>query len=217
MNLLTCLLLLPSQAKPANSPDFPDRIQNRVLAATVRITNSSQRREGTGVVVGQDASFVFILTAGHVVHKASRLEIDVFTRASYPRPDKSYRSFRVIASSGDIRDLALIRMATRDKMPAKLAICPVPEIPKVDGFPGLVSGCYRGKAPTCLVQKVRGKKKVGRKGESATAYFWQVDGTFLRGDRGDLLSIGKAALWESAAAPTPARDTFAMPWKSTAS
>ena len=49
----------------ADSENFPKAMQERALAATVRIVNRSKRVEGSGVLIGRKDNSTYILTAGH--------------------------------------------------------------------------------------------------------------------------------------------------------
>ena len=55
----------------------------------MRIHNLAKKTEGTGVIVGKQGPFVYILTAYHIVQDADQLEIDVFSEQSYPKPATS--------------------------------------------------------------------------------------------------------------------------------
>jgi hypothetical protein len=73
-----------------------------------------------------------------------------------------YRSAEIVAGTNDTRDLALIRLATADKMAGKLELCPTLVVTTESGFSALAVGCGEGAAATCLVAKVLGKKLVRR-------------------------------------------------------
>lgn len=172
---LAFALLLPAQIETVETADFSKEAQTAALTATVRVVNGRQRVEGSGVVVGRKGSFVYVLTANHVVEKGDRLEVATFSAASYPKPARVYRSVRVVARAGDMRDLALLRVVTDDRMPGTLALCPARVVPEEAGFKALSVGCAGGEAPTVLVDDVAGKKRVRREGEDKAASFWEVD------------------------------------------
>jgi len=172
---LAYLLLLPGQIETVDSPTFSKELQTDAVTATVRVVNLSKQTEGSGVVIGRKGSFVYILTAYHLVDRANRLEVTTFSATSYPKPWKVYRSVRLVAKADDMRDLALLRIVTDDPMPGSLSLCPARLVPDGMGFKALTVGCARGEAPTCLVDEVNGKKLVRRQAADKPAYFWEVD------------------------------------------
>src|SRR5438105_1690853 len=88
MAVLTWLLLLPAPTEMLDSADFPKKLQMRALTSTVRIWNAAKKSEGSGVIVGKNGPFVYILTAAHLVQGADQLEIATYSEQSYPRRDK---------------------------------------------------------------------------------------------------------------------------------
>ena len=110
-------LLLLASAPTVESKDFSRQLQQRAMAATVRIVNRRDKIEGSGVLVGAGAKGIYILTVAHLLKRAERLEISTFTADSYPRPAKIYDKAEVVARTRDMRDLALIRIATEDALP----------------------------------------------------------------------------------------------------
>ena len=184
MMLFTCLLFLPGQIETTENPHFSRQLQVRAITATVRITNLAGKSDGSGVIVGKQGSFVYILTAYHVVKGAEELEIEVFTEKSHPKAEAVYRSARVIAKSSALKDLALLRVVTEDPMPAILPLSPVAQVPKGAGFATLGTGCSQGGPPTEIVHNVLGRKKVSHKGGGETAYFWECAGTISQGRSG---------------------------------
>jgi S1-C subfamily serine protease len=172
MFCLAGLLLLPAQVESA---DFPKERQTAALAATVRVANLSQKAVASGVLLGRKGSFVYVLTAHHLVGRGDRLEVATFTASSSPRPSRVYRSVQVVARAEDMRDLALLRVVTDDPMPGTLALCPARLLPEEMGFKALSVGCTGGEAPTCVVDEVAGKKLARRENEEKAAAFWEVD------------------------------------------
>src|SRR5262245_29675317 len=145
---LACLLLSPGAIEPVASPDFSKKTQVTAITATVRVVNVAQRTEGSGVILGRKGDFVYILTAYHVVEGARALEVDTVSAASYPRPEKVYNSVRIVAKAEDMRDLALIRVVTKDTMPAMLSLCPTRQLPEGKGSKALTVGCEDKEPPT---------------------------------------------------------------------
>jgi S1-C subfamily serine protease len=184
MHFLTCLLLLPGQIETKDSADFPKQIQVRAVTATVRIHNPAKKSEGSGVIVGRSGPFVYILTADHTVAGAEQLDITTFSEQSYPKADKVYREAKVVAKSGDLRDLALVRMVCNDTEVGMLPLCPLAEAPKGKGFSALTSGCAEGQAPTALIEKVLGKREIRRKAGEESSFFWELENAVVKGRSG---------------------------------
>jgi hypothetical protein len=181
---LVLLLLVCGELDVVPSPDFSKARQQSAVASTVRIRNGARNAEGSGIILGRKGPFVYILTAQHVIADAKRIEISTFTSASYPKPQRVYREARVIAEASDVRDLALIRLTTDDEMPGSLSLCPARLVPRGKDFKALSVGCSEGKAPTCLVDEVAGKKVVRRQTTDKGATLWEVNRKHLEGRSG---------------------------------
>jgi S1-C subfamily serine protease len=199
--MIPCLLALLAvgQAGQVESADFGKEVQASALRATVRIVNGATGSNGSGVIVKQDATFVYVLTAQHVVAKAEKVEVHTFSAESYPKAAKAYGSAQVVAQAKE-QDLAVVRIATRDKVPGALPLCPAAKAPSDKDFPGLSVGCNDGKAPTCRVETVKGRKTVKRPGEDPLVS-WEVatppaagrSGGPLVDKRGKVLGIASGA------------------------
>lgn len=167
--LLCCALL----AADPPAKEFPEELQAQTRYATVRVINHTGRSEGSGAVVGQSGPFVYVLTAAHVVAGADKLEVQTFSKDSFPKPAKVYEAPEVVARSRDAADLALIRIATSDRPPALLKICPPGAIP-TGSFAALSGGCNDGKAPTTQTEETKGKKQVRRSEDMQDALCWEI-------------------------------------------
>jgi S1-C subfamily serine protease len=178
------LLLTPGLVPTVPAADFSKERQRAAVAATVRIVNGSRKVEGSGVVIGQKGSRVYILTAQHLIVGAKRLEITTYSQNSPPKPQKVYHSGRVIAESSDMRDIALIRLITDDRMPGTALLCPPRLLPDANPFTALTVGFPEGKPPVCVVDEVVGKKRVRRPGIDRAASFWEVNRKHLEGGSG---------------------------------
>jgi hypothetical protein len=174
MHGLALMLLVLGQIDVSESAEFSKELQVAAVLATVRIVDVSRKAEGSGVIIGRKGPLVYILTARHLVDPASRLEITTFSADSYPNPAKVYRSARIVAQSGDTRDLALLRLTTDDPMPGARTLPPGGLVLTEKGFSVLTVGCSDGKAPTCQVDAVIGKRLVRREGAGKPATFWEV-------------------------------------------
>ena len=166
------LWMVFAQMKPFESSDFPAAAQQRAVAATVRLKNTTQACDGSGVLVGRIGPVVYVLTAAHIADKDDKLTISVFTKDSYPRSAHEYPG-ELIARQ-DEQDLAIIRFTTSDELPSPARPYPPAKIPDAKDFPGLTVGCNDGGAPTCLAVVVAGKKRVRRRADEGTALVWEI-------------------------------------------
>jgi len=173
MPSLPVLLMIP--ALVTGAADFPDALQRSAAAATVRVVNGAGKAVGSGTIVKKSGPFVYILTANHVVDGEERPVIVTFPAgATAESDDHTYRSAKVIARTKQ-GDLALIRLAAGDGWPEPLPVCPPELVPRETAFPVLSVGCAEGaKGPSCWADRVRGKKRVRKKGQKEAAYFWEV-------------------------------------------
>jgi S1-C subfamily serine protease len=172
MTPILLALLAVGQTGQVESADFPKEVQASALRAAVRIVNGATGANGTGVIVKQDANCIYVLTARHVVEKAEKVDVHTFSAESYPKAAKVYGSAQVIAQAKE-QDLAVVRIATRDKAPGVLPLCPAAKAPNDKDFPGMSVGCNDGKAPTCRAETVKGRKVVKRPGEDPLVS-WEV-------------------------------------------
>lgn len=176
--LLTSLLLLEPFV---DSADFPRDKQLAALRATVRIINSTDHSEGTAVLIKQGQPFTFLLTANHVVAGTEKVEIQLF-KPEESKPFAVYRSAEIIARSPN-DDLALLRLATTDKMPGTLAICPPKQVPLGRNLAVLTVGCSDGLAPSCLTDTIKEKKLIHRP-DSEPTLVWQLTNEPAKGRSG---------------------------------
>src|SRR5262249_6223334 len=138
----------------------------------VRIINGAQQTEGSGVLLHQSGSLLYVLTAAHVVALSERVEVQTFSAESYPRPSHVYRDAKVLAQAKD-EDLAVLQLRESERAPGTLALCPRRLLPQTASFPGLTSGCSNRQAPTCQVDRVLGERQIRRPGEDVTRA-WEV-------------------------------------------
>ncbi len=177
-------LLLLMFGQLADSDDFPKPMQERALAATVRIINRSRQIEGSGVLIGRKDKSSYILTAAHFLERGDRLEIATFTVNSYPEAEKVYSKADLVANTKDTRDLALIRL-TADNLPRRsLSLCPLELLPKDKEFNALSVGCGAGIAPICLIEKVKGAREIRRSTKMRPALFWEAENEQTSGRSG---------------------------------
>jgi S1-C subfamily serine protease len=184
---VAALALIGGHLEIARSPDFSRTLQTSAITATVRVVNVGEGIHGSGVIVGRKGRFAYVLTAAHIVGKASRLKVATFSMASYPRPQDVYATAEVLAVSGDIRDLALLRVPVGHDKVGKLVLCPRTLVPEQADFPALTVGCSAGAAPTCQVEKVLARKRIKRDAKAGTGLFWEVGREYQQGRSGGAL------------------------------
>jgi S1-C subfamily serine protease len=190
-NMMERLLLLlvsglvPGGGVPtAESAEFSREAQVAVITATVRVRNAAGNQEGSGILVGRKDAFVYVLTAHHLTEGAKRLEIDVFSKTSYPEPDNTYAAAEVAAVWAGSADLALLRFRTTDPMPGILRLPGEREtLPTTTGAV-LAVGCEGGKAPKASVQKSVTRKIARRPEEKDSTTFWEMQANRTPGASG---------------------------------
>lgn len=172
--MVPCFFFALIFAQVVESEDFPKALQDRAVAATVRLVNRTRRLEGSGVVIGRKDQSIYILTAAHLLRRADRLEIATFSADSYPEPAKIYTKTEVVARTKDMRDLALIRLSVDGPPPRSLSLCPSRFVPKDKEFEALSVGCGAAAAPVCMLEKVRGTRSIRRRETMRPALFWEA-------------------------------------------
>lgn len=187
MIALGVLFLALGQNGQIESKEFPKETQAAVLRATVWVANNTRNVEASAVIIKQEGKFVYLLTAGHVARKDEQLQLRVFTEESYPKAAENYKSVDVLATDKE-HDLALLRLATTDKMPGVLPLCPPKKVKALDDrehpFQVLSCGCGPDKAPVCQLETVRRKVKVQRRGDKETTLTWELAEAPARGRSG---------------------------------
>jgi S1-C subfamily serine protease len=179
---LAVLGLLPGQLPTLDSQDFSREVQHKALTATVRIT-SKEGIDGSGVLLGQDEPFVYILTANHLVGKSKQADVFVFTADSYPRVAKVFKAAEVVARDARA-DLAVLRVVTKDALPAPLPLCPASEVPDGKGTVVLTVGCPPKGAPLPLSEVVQAVRLISKPGEEGKARCWETAKGQLAGRSG---------------------------------
>jgi S1-C subfamily serine protease len=192
--LLAPVSFLVSKVPVIDAPGFSKEFQATAVTATVQIRNLTKKTDGSGVLIGKSAPFVYILTALHVVEEADRLEVAVFFKESFPRSKVVYRSAETISEKVGLTDLAVLRLATTDVMPGYVRLCPEGLVPTGQGMRVLTVGCDEGNPPTCLSETVAGKKLARRQEGGAVASFWEVDRKYVKGRSGGPLLDGRGYL-----------------------
>ena len=143
-------------AAPSFADDFPYKMQSEAMQATVRITGGNS--QGTGVIVGHKNDTLYILTAWHVVDGPRKLTVTTFPLDADPEATKTYTA--EVMAHADKKDLALLRIKTKDKPPGSVSLCPSKQVPASINFPALSSGCVDNNLPFTHVEKVLQAQKI---------------------------------------------------------
>ncbi len=195
---LVLLTLLPGQFPVIESTEFPAKLQQTALAGTVYIHNRSTNSDGTGVIIRVEGVSVYILTAGHVIKDAADPDIAVATFApdKFPKPQHILRNVKILAQSQGVKDLALLRVVTGEKVGPAIPLYPPPREPKRVKTV-LTVGCNNGQPPTCQVEKIMRAALFSREANGEKAKLWEVQlpqipgrsGGPMLDDKGRLIGI----------------------------
>jgi S1-C subfamily serine protease len=170
---LALLLLIPGDIDVLDSKDFPKEAQVRAVTATVRVVNAAKNAEGSGVLLKRNGPLVYVLTAGHVVEGAKRVEVTTFSADSHPKAAAVYRTAEVIAQSAE-PDLAVLRLTTKDEMPGSATICPPSKLQEEKDFVALSVGCGGGGAPAAVLEDVKARRGVRKPGADTSVLCWET-------------------------------------------
>jgi S1-C subfamily serine protease len=153
--------------------EFPLEIRSLARTATIRIANETTGTEGSGVLVGRQGPFGYVLTAHHVVDGGTRFALTIYTTTSYPHSAAVSRSAAVVACAA-APDLAVLRFTSDDTLLEAARLCPLAGLPQ-GAFPALSVGCDQGGPPICMEEKVLGRKRLRKPGAVETAWYWEAD------------------------------------------
>jgi len=155
--LATLLWMAFAQIKPIDAPDFPAEAQERAVAATVRLKNTTQACDGSGVLVGRIGPVVYVLTAAHIADKDDKLTVSVFhERLLSPARSRIHgRVDRPAGRAGPGDDFASL---LRTSCQARCGPIRPPRYRTAKDFSALTVGCNDSAAQTCLAVAVMGKE-----------------------------------------------------------
>jgi S1-C subfamily serine protease len=164
---LTFALQAGAGADPAS--EFPAAARERAVAATVKVVNADDGKDGSGVVIQKGGPHAYLLTACHVVPKSKTVEILVAGSGTgkASKPGKTLKA-EVLARSPEA-DLAVLRLPSEGAPPA-LPVAPAGAKPKL----AVSVGWEKGDAPTALDESVKGKVRLKRPGETGTVWCWET-------------------------------------------
>jgi S1-C subfamily serine protease len=148
-------------ADPAG--EFPRAARDGGAAATVKVVNADDGKDGSGVVIQKGGPHAHLLTACHVVPKAKTVEILV----AGGKPGRTLKA-EVLARSPE-SDLAVLRLPA-EGAPQALPVAPTGSKPKL-----VVSvGWEKGDAPSALDESIKGKVRLKRPNEPGAVWCWET-------------------------------------------
>src|SRR5262245_56132450 len=68
--------------------DFPKPLQEKALAATLRLKNQDTRGEGTAVRIKRIGAMTYYLTAAHNIGKSKAVNLEAFHPTTFPKVDR---------------------------------------------------------------------------------------------------------------------------------
>ncbi len=154
--LFTLALLLalpaPGRAQFETSQHYSEEAQMQVIEAVVRISlgNGNTGVQGSGICIGCDGKYSYILTCAHVLEHAEQAtftRIETFSMQHYPNASGAYTG-GVHFWRNERDDLGLIKAPMIVSRSVKL--CPANHELRF-GIPVLAVGCGRGAPPVCQV------------------------------------------------------------------
>jgi hypothetical protein len=176
MFLLPLLLALPD-FDVGSSKNFSKEQQTKALLATVRIVNEGDRLQGSGVMIRQNGTIVYALTADHLVGKAETVEVTIFSS----KAEKVVKHAKPVARVKEA-DVVLLRFEMREPV-ACVPLCPSDSLPKDADFPVLLADGSQEK-PALLEETARGKKRVRKPNAGEATSMWEVSGQPSKGRSG---------------------------------
>lgn len=149
-------------AQVMKSKDFSEETQKKAMSSVVRIRADDGLKawQGCGVCVAYnpDSGTALILTAGHVVKNAKRMQFELFTAQSYPNPARAYKSAQSRWWWNERDDIGIVVARIWVPYTIKLA----DSVGQLEnGTPVLAIGCGIGAPPVCDVGRFGGLHSSG--------------------------------------------------------
>jgi hypothetical protein len=164
--VLGCAVLLGSasvaKGQIESSRHFSKELQYEVLQTVVRISGDlggGKTSQGSGVCIACEDGYSYILTAAHVVADvpdSRALQVETFTRASYPKPDRTVTVLKGKMTYAINKELDLALLRVKVVVPRSVKLCPETVSFRL-GTPVLLVGCGIGAPPTCTVAALTGQ------------------------------------------------------------
>src|SRR5262245_47621700 len=124
MPLVLSLCLAAPQPPEKKEEQYPAKVQES-LYATVQVTSEgADFRRGSGVTIGIQDNFAYVLTASHVLGRETNLRVSFMTKKSSPRLDAEWEAKAgevSVAARRPVPDFAILkvtlprRIATKDE------------------------------------------------------------------------------------------------------
>jgi S1-C subfamily serine protease len=187
-------MLCFAQIPTVEDAQFSHDAQIAAVTATVRLVDRKRSIVGSGVVVGHDKEWWYLLTASHLVEAPDQLEIQLYRDKDFPRPFEVVAKPEIVARSSKLRDLVLLRIPI--KAGAEMAVKWEPKEMPEDKPPlhAMAIGCESGQAPKLTITKVLAAQP-GKQLEDETAVlFWEVAEKHAPGRSGGPLVDAKGRL-----------------------
>jgi hypothetical protein len=187
--------------------------QWQIILASPRLKLDGDLGSATAVVVGQRDGFTYLLTADHAVREPGDVEVQFFTRRSYPVPSQTVKGTATVVDS-KAADFALIRIVTPTHPPVvrqavRLFSClPLPEVvmpmvklpkpnlrPKRFPFDAVSVGCTGGAAPSASGESILAKRFTrDEKSDLPGAFAWEASRAQQSGRSGGALVLADGTL-----------------------
>ena len=155
------------------STDFDANVTALAIAATVQVVDRAQGTSGSGVVVGQETPFVYVLTASHVVSAAKAIELRAIERHFSGNKVLTFPSPELIGRDAEA-DLAVLRVSTWNWKPAVLRVSPPTHFPQAR-FRALTTGYDDDRIPKCMPATVECRCQVRKSPDAPAGWMWQLD------------------------------------------
>jgi S1-C subfamily serine protease len=183
--LITTLVLGQSDAQATvKSATFTDDFQWKAVHATLRLgVRFGEGSTGSAIVIANKDQYLWALTAQHVVRESAQIEADLYQKSVYPARARTQTGVTTVERNPKI-DVALVKIPiVSEPLPEVLPLIAPGLRPKHFPQSVLAVGCDDGFIPKCFEDKIQAKRLV-RRPESQSAFFWETVGAPQKGRSG---------------------------------
>jgi S1-C subfamily serine protease len=178
--MLVLAFFLWGATLPVAPPEVPSEVQ-KAIPATLRLKDAAAKSTGSGAVIGVKDAYAYVLTACHVISQDPQIVTETFKPDRLPKLDSTIEGGDVVFRNVEA-DLAIVRIAAGRREWATIAIAPA--LPKDASVPtAWVAGCDDGGVPRITAVTITDKKLV-RRPDGGTGFFWQAKGEAVPGRSG---------------------------------